>query len=248
MIDLRSRIPSGHTGRFAIPNLDEVEGIAVHHSVSGWVWNPLTQWSTCHWNDAVDIPSGLEVAHLLAIDRWHSPPNNDWGGFGYHVAAFASGRVYLVGSLNTVRAHVASLNKRFMGLVLIGDLTDAVPLESHLEAAKEGMAFIRTFYGRALPPAPHRTIRLQNTTCPGDRWQEWMPLLEKEEADMKPPLYQIQGRPEVYFAAGGKLFHIPDQEKFRAQGYKDEDVQVLPVGNPIWDLPVEYVQVPLELR
>lgn len=171
MIDLRSRIPSGYTGRFTIPNLDEVEGIAVHHSVSGGDWGWL----------AHDRTQKEEVNHLLAIDRWHSPPNNNWGGFGYHVAAFASGRVYLAGSLNTARAHVASLNKRFIGLVLIGDFTDAVPLESHLEAAREGVAFIRDFYGRALPLAPHRMIRLQNTTCPGNRWREWMPLLEKEE-------------------------------------------------------------------
>jgi len=180
MIDIRHRIPSGHSGRFTIPNLDEVEGIAVHHSVSGWAWLPETRKYTCHWNDAVDIPQEAEVAHLLAIDRWHSLPNNDWGGFGYHIAAFASGRWYYVGSLNTARAHVAGLNPRFMGLVLIGDFTSAVPRESHLAAAKEGVAFICEFYERKLPTEAHRLIRNQTTTCPGNTWEEWGPKLKEE--------------------------------------------------------------------
>lgn len=184
MIDIRHRIPSGHSGRFTIPNLDEVEGIAVHHSVSGWVRNPETRKYTCHWNDAVDVSQEVEVAHLLAIDRWHSLPNNDWGGFGYHIAAFASGRWYYVGSLDTVRAHVAGLNKRFSGLVLIGDFTSAVPREGHLTAAKEGVAFIREFHGR-IPIEAHRLIRNQATTCPGKTWEEWGPKLEEEPMEIQ---------------------------------------------------------------
>jgi len=182
VIDLRDRIPSGYTGRFIIPDLEEVEGIAIHHSVSGWVWNPLTQRYTCHWNDAVDVDPRVEVAHLLAIDRWHSPPNNDFGGFGYHLAAFASGRWYLCGSLNTVRAHVVDLNSRFNGLVLIGDFSNAVPRESHLEAAREGVAFIRAFHGRTLPVEAHRLIRRQNTTCPGEEYYKWVPGLNEGSA------------------------------------------------------------------
>ena len=183
MIDLRHLIPSGQTGRFIIPNLDEVEGIAIHHSVSGWAWNPLTQRYTGQaWNDAVDAPPEAEVAHLLAIDRWHSLPNNDWGGFGYHLAAFASGRLYLCGSLNTARAHVAGLNKRFNGLVLIGDFTNGVPRQSHLEAAREGVAFIRAFHRRTLPVEAHRLIRNQNTTCPGELYYKWVPGLNEGPA------------------------------------------------------------------
>lgn len=184
MIDIRHRIPSGHSGRFTIPNLDEVEGIAVHHSVSGWVWNPETRKYTCRWNDAVDVSQEVEVAHLLAIDRWHSLPNNDWGGFGYHVAAFASGRWYYVGSLNTARAHVVGLNKRFNGLVLIGDFTSTVPCESHLAGAKEGVTFIREFHGR-IPVEAHRLIRNQATTCPGKTWPQWGPKLEEEPMEIQ---------------------------------------------------------------
>jgi len=180
MIDLRSRIPSGYTGRFTIPNLDEVEAIAVHHSVSGWVWNPLTQQYTGQaWNEAVDVPQEVEIAHLLAIDRWHT--SQGYGGFGYHMAAFPSGRRYLCGSLNTARAHVASLNKYFLGLVLIGDFTDAVPLDTHLVAASGCVGYAWGELGRELPCVAHRMIRLQNTTCPGNRWREWLPLIEKEE-------------------------------------------------------------------
>ena len=68
---------------------------------------------------------------------------------------------------------------------------------------------------------------------------------------MKPPLYRIKVRPEVYYLAGGKLIHIPYQAAFLAAGYKSEEVTVLSSSNypTLWRLPVEYpFGVPRELR
>ena len=177
MIDIRDRIPSGYTGRYEL-NMANVEAVVIHHSVSGMASSGI------HWNDYADAPVEQETEHLLAIDRWHSPPNNNWGGFGYHAAAFASGRAYLVGSYNTARAHVASQNNKFVGVVLIGDFTDSVPTERHVQAAKQGVADIRAFYGRRLPVKAHRVVQLPQypTSCPGNKFQVWVPRLEEEEA------------------------------------------------------------------
>ena len=85
------------------------------------------------------------------------------------------------------------------------------------------------------------------TDCPSGRipWERLIADLREE--DMK--LYRMKDRPEVYFAAGGKLVHIPNRSVFIALGYKDEDVEVLPAGSPIWGLPVEYPSgVPADLR
>lgn len=95
----------------------------------------------------------------------------------------------------------------------------------------------------------------RNTDCPSGRIP-WARLIEDlKEEDMKPPLYQILGRPEVYaLSVGGIEYeHIPDQKTFRRRGYKDEDVQVVgPDDGEIWDdltaLPVKYLGVPPDLR
>lgn len=72
-----------------------------------------------------------------------------------------------------------------------------------------------------------------------------------KEENMKPPLYQVEGRPEVYALSPGgtELEHILDQHSFvNRLGYKDEDVQILPPHDPIWNLPVKFLGVPPKLR
>ena len=168
MIDLRDQIPSGHTGRYPLV-LSQVYGKAGHHTVSH-IW----------WNTAVNATKAQEIAHLKDIDRMHAA----WGlnGFGYHAAAFASGRAYKLGSYDKARAHVASGQNNFwIGFVLIGNFTNYLPSEGHLEGARECMADIDQFYGRELELRPHLLVPGQNTSCPGKRYEEWMPLLKEEE-------------------------------------------------------------------
>lgn len=173
MIDVRHLLPSGSgfTGRYDLL-LSRVYRRVWHHTVSN-----------IDWNTAVNATVDQEVAHLLAIDRMHLA----WGlnGFGYHNAAFASGRAYHVGSYDKARAHVASgQNSYSIGTVLIGNFTLALPSEGHMAAAQECKRDIERFYGRDLDGLPHLLVPGQNTVCPGSRWQEWVPLLEKEEETM----------------------------------------------------------------
>lgn len=173
MIDVRYLLPSnsGFTGRYDLV-LDRVTRRVWHHTVSN-----------IDWNTAVNATVDQEVAHLLDIDRMHLA----WGlnGFGYHNAAFASSRAYHVGSYDKARAHVASgQNSHSIGTVLIGNFTTALPSEGHMAAAQECKRDIERFYRRDLDGLPHVLVPGQNTVCPGSRWREWVPLLEKEEEEM----------------------------------------------------------------
>lgn len=184
IIDIRDRLPSGsgYSGRYDLV-LDDVVRRVWHHTVSH-----------ISWNTAVNATQAEEIAHLLAIDTMHAA----WGlnGFGYHNAAFASGRAYRVGSYDKARAHVASgQNSYSIGTVLIGNFTNALPSEGHLAAAKECRGDIEDFYARKLEGLPHLLVPGQNTACPGARWQEWVPQLEKEQVHMpKTPAEWLYGK------------------------------------------------------
>ena len=103
------------SGRFKIDHASLI-GIAVHHSVSGDYL-------------AAGGPESEELAHLQAIDRYHVGQN--FGGIGYHLAAFTSGRLYLLGDLDGARAHVAGRNHELLGVVAIGTFTDRLPGDRH---------------------------------------------------------------------------------------------------------------------
>jgi hypothetical protein len=182
-IDVRHLMSDLGVGRFKL-DPGAVIGIAGHHSVSATFYQVLP-----------DETQADEVEHLEAIDRMHQALG--WGAIGYHLAAFASRRLYLCGSLNGARAHVASRNHELIGIVLIGDFSTIPPTPAHIETAAAGVEYIRRLYpGRHL--APHRLWALPEypTGCPGDTWAAWLPAVNQPpgtEDDMK----LIRGMPST---------------------------------------------------
>lgn len=156
MIDARAYVTNPQ-GRYKVPWSDVI-GIAVHHSVT-WLGAEARVGAT----------QGDELAHIREIDAYHV--SQGWGGFGYHIAVFPSGRVYLCGDLDGARAHVASRNHELRGIVLIGDFSQEDPTQLQLRGAVIGIAGVRVAAGRDLPVAGHRTWALPQypTSCPGDR-------------------------------------------------------------------------------
>ena len=222
MIDVRQHITNGYSGRYPL-DPTAVIGIAIHHSVSGG-----------HFYDELPDTQDDEIFHLRVIDQYHV--EQGWGGFGYHLAAFPSGRWYYCGDLTGARAHVASRNYELIGVVLIGDFSANVPPLLQMEAAREAVAFVRqTYPGRSI--APHREWALPQypTACPGDTYQEWVPFLEplaSEEDDM---LDVIKGdqRNEVYvLAPSGRKVHILDPAHLQAlldNGFvRDNAIRTIP--------------------
>jgi hypothetical protein len=139
--------------------------IAGHHSVT-FLWPPTT--------------AQAELDHLRMIDVYHA--SQGWGGFGYHLAAFASGRLYLCGDVRRCRAHVKARNHELVGIVAVGDFRTAPPGEAQLRAFWSGVAYIRRRLSRPLLPiGSHRGLALAAfpTACPG----VW-PWPNVEEDDM----------------------------------------------------------------
>lgn len=227
MIDIRGRIPSGYIGRFIIDDLSLVEFTAIHHTVSH-----------SNWNTWVQATQEQEIQHLLDIDAMHRA----WGlgGIGYHAAAFVSGRCYKLSSYHLGRAHLSSMNHRGIGVVLIGNFTNAVPLPSHLDAARECIADIRRSYYLSLGAnAPnliveaHRNIRLQNTACPGNTWEEWGPKLKEgdmTDEEVKQTIKELLGFGP--FTSDKDV--IREMKKVRFQGLVSGEVAGLALAGTNW--------------
>lgn len=148
-------------------------GIAVHHSVTK---------ADEHWLEA------QERIHIQTIDQYHaSPPplGAGFGLFGYHMAVFPSGRVYLCGELDGMRAHVAKRNHELIGIVAIGNFVGGPPLAPQLEGIIEAIRYVREQVG-PLPIKGHNDWALpgEGTACAGALNNvDWEPLLR-----MSPPL------------------------------------------------------------
>jgi len=150
-------------------------------NVLGWPDRTITDTLSVHHTATfppIDDYEG-ERRHIQSIDVYHRV-TKPWGGCGYHVLAFPSGRFWVAnGNLLIPRAGVKGHNKHTVHLVLVGTFTHSSPSAGTLAAAREGVAFLRGELGRLLI-RPHN--KMVNTVCPGTRWAEWGPSLEQEDA------------------------------------------------------------------
>ncbi len=151
-IDIRHRV-TAPGGRFEV-EASALQGIALHHSASG---DYLTAAAS----------ESREIEHIQAIDRHHV--EQEFGGIGYHMAVFASGRTYLLGDLGGARAHVAGRNHELLGIVAIGTFTERQVENRQLAALRKALEYLRRYAGRDLPVQGHARWALpgQGTLCPG---------------------------------------------------------------------------------
>lgn len=153
----------------------QMVGIAIHHSVTG---------ASAQWTQEQDL------AHLRGIDNYHQ--SIGYGLFGYHMATFPSGRVYLCGALNGQRAHVARRNHELIGIVNIGDFSSKLPSEVQLRACAEAIKFTQaTLVNNGgnpdVPIKGHTEWAVPDwpTACPGMlKGFDWTPYLTQGAEDM----------------------------------------------------------------
>ena len=128
-----------------------IHGIAIHHSVTT---------GNAAWGEAE------ELGHIQTIDRYHV--QIEYGGFGYHLAAFPSGRSYLCGDLAGQRAHVASRNHELIGIVAIGNFVGGLPAPPQMNAIMDCITYTRQVVG-VHPVKGHNEWALpgQGTACAG---------------------------------------------------------------------------------
>lgn len=129
-------------------------GIAVHHTGGEVVGAPI-------------LTEAQERAVIRAIDFQHTRPPQDFGGFGYHGIAFASGRAYKCGEGQ--RAHVKGRNHQLRGYVLHGNFVSVQPSDLQLSGLRELMQADFDKFGRVLEIRGHGQWALpgEGTECPG---------------------------------------------------------------------------------
>ena len=159
----------------------QVTGIAIHHDAvafdgadknfNGQTWDEEKtrmgasyNWHTKHYPGF--MPGG-------AFSGWN------WPGMGYHHYVFPSGRVYEVGRLSTVRAHVAHRNTPLAGVVMAGDFSTNRPQLGTLLAAALSCLYLWTWAGRNLAVKGHRQYAVPGweTSCPGDTYRWSVPQI-----------------------------------------------------------------------
>lgn len=107
---------------------------------------------------------------IKAIARYHVA-HKGWPGIAYHYCITASGEIFKTNTLTTISYHAYAHNEHTIGIVLIGDFTNAPPPQTQLMAAAELIAFLQDAFGD-LPIMPHR--HLSQTACPGNTWEQWL--------------------------------------------------------------------------
>lgn len=164
---------------------DQIEETAIHHDAVAF-----SGLDTDFDGSTVDE----ERDRMQASYNWHTKywPHTisdgrsgwNWPGMGYHLYVFPSRRIYLVGDLLTVRAHVAYRNTRSIGIVGAGDFSIKQPEGLQVVAYGQAVAWAWLSRGAELPVEGHRVWAAQNppairaawsTACPGDTYNTWIP-------------------------------------------------------------------------
>lgn len=139
LLDARNEVTNPHG--YGENNPNHILGAAVHHSVS---WYPQSY---------ANATETLERAHIREIDALHV--QEGYGGFGYHLTAFPSGRLYQCGDLLSQRAHVTGNNDKLLGIVAIGRFDAGYqypPNDKQLAALASGIQYLQeaVFIGRTV--------------------------------------------------------------------------------------------------
>ena len=141
-----------------------------------------------------------EIAWIRSVNAYHA--NLGWGGFGYQAVSFPSTRVYTVGRCLGARAHIASQNDRYAGIVMPGDWSTSRPPQGVVDGLRRWASSMRVELG-ALPIGGHRDYALLSdpTSCPGDGGIAILQELEDDMTDDERELLRLLGKTFLLDAA-----------------------------------------------
>lgn len=148
--DLRGTLPRHPTRRYAARRLDDIAGIAVHHTG----------------------PPAHRDLSAQEIARYHVE-HNGWPAIAYDWLVHWDGTVEYVKDWTEAGYHVGGANNAlWLAVCLTGDWSDGrIPGEAQLAATRELIANVQMAWGRWLPVKGHR--ELGASACPGDTWPRW---------------------------------------------------------------------------
>lgn len=172
-------------------SLDQITGIAAHHDAVAFQdvdrnFNGTTideerarMQASYNWHTKF-------FPQPTPIQGWDGRYGWNWPGMGYHIYVFPSGRIYLIGTLQTVRAHVAYRNTPLAGIVFAGDFTTLRPAIGSILAGGAAILWLWALIERIIPTEGHRWHAVEGweTSCPGDTYAEWVPRLEQTAAKL----------------------------------------------------------------
>ena len=176
LYDVRGRYSDGF-GDGAV----EKVGYAVHHDAVRLVLEPTID---------------AELERIAAIHRYHTTPapaGNGWGGIGYHRLIAPTGRVYLVGSSASQRAHVRGLNHLWIGVCFMGDFTESRPTLAAMNAFRVMLQWETDQRGVPMLVRAHKGLN-PGTVCPGD-WaapDAWATLTMQPGTSPAPPIVPVE--------------------------------------------------------
>lgn len=162
--DTRERLPDGDhgLGTYEKRSLASIDTLAIHHTAS----SPGT------------TPDQVYQYHAIT---------NKWCGIGYSVMIGDTGKVWLTGSPDTIRAHVGGTdprdgrawNVKTLGVCLTGSFMTYQPTDAQIDATRRVIGVLRAYLGRAVPYRGHKEFTgAAPTACPGDLWDQWKARLE----------------------------------------------------------------------
>lgn len=153
-------------------------------------YRPLSQvrWIVVHHDAAIMPPGDLDFSgssldedlERLAI-IWDVGLANLWGGFPYHLVVSPNARLFWCRNLDTYGAQIWGLNNISIGIALMGNFMQGMPVGKQLCTAANGYLAFWEKTGWLVEPKGHRELALpgHTTQCPGDTYQTWMPTILK---------------------------------------------------------------------
>lgn len=123
MIDVRHLFPIDNVSWRKRDVAGRIQHIAVHHTAGFYVRPGATQ--------------DEELNHLRMIDQYHR--SIGFGGIGYHIVVFSSGRIYWVSDFGIWGANVQGMNHVVLGICAVGYFDDYIPQAPQLDGMAEGI-------------------------------------------------------------------------------------------------------------
>lgn len=142
-------------------DLSIIDSISFHHSVTS--------------NLSVNATEAQEIAVLDAFHNHHL--SLGFGGIGYHLDVFPSGRIYLTCRLTQWGANVGGHNNHEIGICLVGTFTNTLPGQRQRVASAEAVDYVDKFLKRKVRLLGHKQYPGHaSNACPG-RIMEILPTL-----------------------------------------------------------------------
>ena len=190
--DARPWFPDkGYAGavKFRPRTKDQIQETAIHHDAVAFSGRDLD----FNGSTVDEERDRMQASYNWQTKFWPSATFTrgqgwNWPGMGYHLYTFPSGRIYLVGDILTIRAHVAYRNTRSGGVVGAGDFTRKRPTPAHVLAYARASAWMWLVASAAVPLDGHRVWASRNpanvrsawgTSCPGDSYTKWIPDVQR---------------------------------------------------------------------